>query len=152
MTEDKEKANMKTDVSILNTLSGPVFAEQFKAADKNPLSLAAYQIFKPEDFKVVHFYSFKSESELSGSSIAYEMKANAGKKESLLDGYGSFGKLNVGGFYRFKGKSSPYDSSVAYALKANAGKEGLTIDGYGPFGELSFAGFMQKAEKNQQII
>ena len=150
MTGNKDKADMKTDVSILKTLSGPVFAEQYKTADKIPLSQAAHQLFKTEEFKAVRFFHFRSESELSGSSIAYAVKAGTGENGTLLDGYGLSGESNAGGFNCFKGKSALYDSSIAYALNTGAGEKGFTIDGYGPFGDLSFAGFMQKTEKINQ--
>ena len=150
MTGYKDKADMKTDVFILKTLSGPVFLEQYKTAGKVPPSPAAHQLFKTEEFKAVHFYHFRSESELSGSSIAYAIKAGTGENGTLLDGYGSSGESNDGVFYCFKGKSALYDSSIAYAQNTNAGKKGFTIDGYGPFGDLSFAGFMQKTKKINQ--
>jgi len=91
MVESKEKVNMQSLVSILDSLSASGFETQFKVTEQGLLSLRTRNIFQSGDVKIVHFYRFEGESDPSDSSVVYAIEASDGEKGTLVDGYGNSG-------------------------------------------------------------
>jgi hypothetical protein len=98
MVESKEKINMQSLASILNSLTASGYETQFKVTGKGLLSLTTQKTFHPGEVKVVHFYRFEGESDPSDSSIVYAIEANNGEKGTLVDGYGTSGDSQVADF------------------------------------------------------
>lgn len=96
----EEKKEMKTLVSLLNSLVTSGFETQFKAVRNGLRSLTTNKIHKPEEVKVLNFYRFEGESDPADNSILYAIETADGERGTLIDAYGSYSDTNVTNFMK----------------------------------------------------
>lgn len=96
----KEKKEMTSLASCVNTLQADGFSTQFKAMENGLKSLTTDKVFHPEEVKIINFYRFEGESDPADSAILYAIETNDGEKGTLTDSYGPYGDTNVAKFIR----------------------------------------------------
>ena len=100
-TAPDEKENMKTLVSVTNSLAKDGYETQFKATVDGLLSLKTQKTFRPDQVKIVHFYRFEGESDPSDSTILYLIEANDGLVGYSIDAYGVYSNHEDDGYDEF---------------------------------------------------
>lgn len=99
-TAPGEKENMKTLVSVTNSLAKDGYETQFKATVDGLLSLKTQKTFRPDQVKIAHFYRFEEESDPQDNSILYAIETNTGEKGTLTDAYGPYSDSHVTNFIK----------------------------------------------------
>jgi hypothetical protein len=94
------KEEMKSLVSVINSLTTKGYEAQFKAMKEGLKSLSTEKTYSPEDVKITNFFRFEGESDPADNSILYVIETNSGEKGTLSDAYGPYSDANVANFVK----------------------------------------------------
>ena len=96
----KEKTEMKTLVSCMNSLQEKGYKENFVMDEKGLKGMESEKIYQPEDIKITDFYRFEGESDPGDNSILYAIETSDGVKGTLTDAYGPYADARTNKFIR----------------------------------------------------
>jgi hypothetical protein len=94
----KEKEEMKTLVSCMNSLHAKGYRENFVMEEKGLKSMESEKIYQPEDIRITDFYRFEGESDPGDNSILYAIETSDGVKGTLTDAYGPYADARTNKF------------------------------------------------------
>jgi hypothetical protein len=100
MATTKDKEEMKTLVSCMNSLHEHGYKENFVMEDSGLKGMEADKVYQPEDIKIPNFYRFEGESDPADNAILYAIETSDGVKGTLTDAYGPYADSRINKFIR----------------------------------------------------
>lgn len=94
----KEKKEMKTLVSCMNSLHEDGYRENFVMEEKGLKAMESEKIYQPEEIKITNFYRFEGESDPGDNAILYAIETSDGVKGTLTDAYGPYADARINKF------------------------------------------------------
>ena len=94
----KEKTEMKTLVSCMNSLQEKGYKENFVMDEKGLKGMESEKIYQPEDIKITDFYRFEGESDPGDNSILYAIESNDGTRGIIADAFGVYANPRLAAF------------------------------------------------------
>ena len=95
----KEKTEMKTLVSCMNSLLEKGYKENFVMDEKGLKAMESEKTYQPGDIKITDFYRFEGESDPGDNSILYAIETSDGVKGTITDAFGPYADARINKFF-----------------------------------------------------